>query len=249
MSSAVPQETALLYATPPAPCHYLEGRESVNLFIAPSVPMSAHRYDQLITLGFRRGGEYVYRPACPACAACLPTRVPVRRFTPNRSQRRTLTRNQDLTIHGHPFTFRPEHFALYRRYLVGRHRDGGMDDNLTPEGYCHFLNSHWSETWLYEFRREHELIAVAAVDHLADGLSAVYTFFDPVHADRSPGRYAILWQIAEARRRGLDHLYLGFWVDGCRKMAYKREYRPLEAFVNEAWHPLERCVTLRQKED
>ena len=184
--------------------------------------------------GFRRSGEYVYRPRCSACRACIPARIPVNAFTPTRSQRRTWQRNQDLQITALPAAFSEEHFALYRRYIGARHPGGGMDV-ADPERYREFLFSAWSDTWCYEFRLGPRLLAVAVVDRLVRGFSAIYTFFDPSYAERGLGTYAVLWEIAEAQRLELAWLYLGYWIEECPKMSYKTRYRPLEIFRNGLW--------------
>lgn len=223
------------YVTPSHPCSYLPGREAVTLFADPLVPVDNHQYTLLSELGFRRSGEHVYRPHCPACRACIPVRVPAANFQPDRSQRRNWRRNADLEVHGAPAEYREEHFELYRRYLSTRHAGGEMDDG-DPASYRQFISASWSDTWLYEFRHQGRLLAVAAVDHLENALSAVYTFFDPeASRRRALGVFAVLWQIEHARRRGLRWVYLGYWIEQCRKMAYKDRYRPAECFIGHDW--------------
>jgi len=229
--------TITLYMSPPHDCAYLPGREAITQFIDPAQTINTRLYDQLIDAGFRRSGEYLYRPRCNTCRACLPARIPVAAFRPSRSQRRTWQRNQDLTVSLAPADFREEHFNLYRRYISARHPGGGMDVS-EPERYREFLLSTWSDTWCYEFRSESRLLAVAVIDRLSRGDSAVYTFYDPDHAERSLGRFAVLWQIAEARRLDLSWLYLGYWIQECPKMSYKSGYRPLEIFRDGLWQTL-----------
>jgi arginine-tRNA-protein transferase len=199
--------------------------------------MNSPLYGMLAVHGFRRSGEYVYRPHCPTCRACIPARIPVQRFRGNRNQRRTARRNAELTVLRRDDSFRKEHFDLYYRYLDARHPEGEMA-NPSPEDFRRFLTSGWSDTQFVEFRHDNRLAAVTVVDRLPDALSAVYTFFAPEHASRSLGRYAILWQIQEALRLGLPYVYLGYWIDGCRKMAYKREYQPLEGLIDGEWREL-----------
>ena len=187
--------------------------------------------------GFRRSGEYVYRPRCGTCQACIPVRIPVNTFAPSRSQRRTWQRNQDLRISAQPAGFHEEHFALYRRYIADRHPGGGMDVE-DPARYREFLLSSWSDTWCYEFRLDTRLLAVAVVDRLLRGLSAVYTFYDPAYADRGLGTFALLREISEAQRLELSWLYLGYWIEECPKMAYKNRFRPLEVFRDGSWQSL-----------
>ena len=230
-------EIPAFFASPPHPCHYLPGRQAVTLFADPRAPLNPALYAQLIDYGFRRSGEHLYRPRCPGCHECIPVRVPVGRFERSRRQRRTWCRNQDLTVSRHAPTYAQEHFALYRRYVGARHSGGGMDD-ASPERYLEFLRSGWSDTEFYEFRAGQALLAVAVVDRLPQGLSAVYTFFDPQESRRSLGSYAILWEIEAARREGLPWLYLGYWVQDCRKMSYKGDYRPLQAYRDGRWGEL-----------
>lgn len=237
------QETQLalnnlaFYASPAHECSYLPDRQAVTLFADPSAEMDTLLYTALVDFGFRRSGAYVYRPACPGCAACLSVRIPVAEFTPNRSERRTWRRNEDLTVQRTPATFRQEAFDLYRHYLGQRHAGGGMDDP-SPEKYLHFLTSPWSDTFFYEFRLAGRLVAVAVVDQLLHGVSAVYTFYDPALSDRGLGTFAILWEIEQAKRQGLPYLYLGYWVEECSKMSYKGRFRPLEIYRNGRWEGL-----------
>lgn len=222
------------YSTPAYPCNYLPARQAVTMFADPIVPKNASSYATLSGFGFRRSGEHLYRPRCPTCHACIPVRVPVQRFVPTRSQRRTLRSNEDLDIRYLPAAFRSEHFELYRRYLNVRHPGGGMDDP-TPESYMSFLTCSWATTWFVEMRQGDSLLAVAVVDELRDALSAVYTFFDPDYANRSLGRFAVLFEIEQARRQGLNWLYLGYWISNCTKMRYKNEYQPLQYFRDGYW--------------
>jgi len=163
----------------------------------------------------------------------------VAQFRPNRGQRRIQRMNAGLEIVLKPARFEEPHYRLFKRYLDARHSDGHMAES-SAEDYIHFLACGWAETGFYEFKRGDQLLAVAVTDYLADGLSAVYTFFDPDLPARSLGSYAILWQVAEAKRRGLDWLYLGFWISDCRKMSYKNSFRPLQALIGENWVLLEK---------
>jgi len=229
--------TALpLYLTDWHACSYLPDLMARTLFVDPSVTLDGASYQALLTLGFRRSGAHVYRPACGACRRCVPVRIPVREFAPSRSQRRNLALNCDQArLRDRPARFDPEHYALYSSYVRSRHPDGSMAD-VTPERYHEFLIAPWGgETRLLELRLGSRLMAVAVTDLLPACLSAVYTFFDPELSDRAPGTYAILCQIEEARRLGLEHLYLGYWIGACRKMSYKDRFRPLEAWSDEGW--------------
>lgn len=222
------------YATPPHECSYLAERQAVTLFADPKAPMNMTIYSALAEAGFRRSGQYVYQPRCPNCDSCIPARIAWRDFRPNRSQKRVIKHNLDLTVHITPSGFNDEQFELYRRYMHTRHPDSGMDVGDADQ-YLSFLDSSWSRTEFVEFRLGERLLAVAVIDVMENGLSAVYTFFDPDESKRSLGALAILWQIGEAERRGLDYVYLGYYIEECDKMAYKRAYRPLEVFRNGNW--------------
>lgn len=223
------------YLSPPQPCSYLPDQTAANLFADPEVAMDITHYSTLVRLGFRRSGRLVYRPRCPHCSACQPARIPVTQFRPNRSQRRAWKINQDLSAFYRPVEFRAEHFDLFRRYLGTRHLQGGMDDS-TPEDYLNFIASGWNETSLIEFRDgKEQLLAVAALDALTDGLSAVYSFFDPSAKKRSLGIYIILWEIGEAKALGLPYVYLGYWIKSSHKMNYKSAFHPLEIYQDKKW--------------
>lgn len=222
-----------LFLTSEYGCSYLTGQIARNLVVDP-LAIDNTVYARLAELGFRRSGGHIYRPHCHACRACLSLRIPVQRFRPNRSQRRTWSRNQDLQSRWLPVRFEAEHYHLFERYIKSRHRNGGMD-NTTAESYLSFIHAPWSETFLCELRLQTKLVAVAVVDRLDNGLSAVYTFFDPDETARSLGTYAILWQIAEAERLGLSWLYLGYWVENCGKMNYKARFQPHEVFFEGRW--------------
>lgn len=238
MTVQVEPAKVLLFATPAHECSYLPGKDATTLFVDPEFPKDAGIYTLLSRSGFRRSGEHVYRPNCADCAACVPVRLPVARFRPRRSQRRTARDNRDIRVVARESEFCEEHFLLYSRYLGARHANGGMD-NPTRKQYREFLLSSWASTVLYEFRLAGHLLAVAVADHLADGLSAVYTFFDPEFSNRGIGTYSILWQIDETRRLGLEWLYLGYWIAESPKMLYKQEFQPQERFIDGHWQLFE----------
>jgi arginine-tRNA-protein transferase len=228
----------VFYASAPHPCGYLEEQDAVTLFADPKAPMSTELYSALSDLGFRRSGEYVYTPRCPACSACLPVRIPVADFRPDRSQRRNRKQNSDLEVTILPAEFHESHFALYQRYIHSRHPDGSMA-TPEPEQYKRFFGSSWCDTRYVEFSLDDRPLAITVMDVLKHGLSAVYTFFDPAAGKRGLGVYAVLWLIEEARRRGLSYVYLGYLIHESPKMAYKAKYRPLEVFRHGYWLPLE----------
>ncbi len=223
-----------LYITPGHPCGYLPQREARTVFVDPELAMDSRLYSLLASHGFRRNGPHVYKPHCEGCRACVPLRIPVAEFHPDRGQRRIWKRNRDLKVELLDAISRPEHYALYRRYLAARHAGGGMDGSSEPE-YAHFLLNPWGRTRMVALHARDTLVAVAVTDELEDAFSAVYTFFDPDLAQRSLGTYAILWQIEAARRRGLKWLYLGYWIAESRKMAYKDRFHPHERLGAEGW--------------
>lgn len=221
------------YATQPHPCSYLD-EQATTLFLDPRQPLDALMYAELSELGFRRSGDHLYRPHCKHCQACIPARIPSALFRPDRQQRRILQRNADLEVRIVRPQASDEHYELYARYIEQRHADGDMYPP-SREQFATFLLRDLPFCVFVEFRLAGRLLAVAVTDVLPNGLSAVYTFFDPAEQRRSLGRLAILWQIAEARRRDLPAVYLGYWIRDCRKMRYKSEYRPLELYVNRRW--------------
>lgn len=222
------------YSSLPHPCSYLPDREAVTLFVDPEARMTMATYQILSQVGFRRSGEHVYRPHCGSCHACVPVRVPVAKFIPNRSQRRCQLRNEDLELVIRPAEFDESHFRLYRDYMQARHPGGSMDKN-DPEAYCRVMRANWSDTILFEYRKGKEILAVAVVDQCFDSLSAVYTFYDTRESRRSLGVYAILSQIQLARDSNRDWVYLGYWNPEAPKMAYKTQYQPLEYFDGLNW--------------
>ncbi len=240
-----PQQRKLkLYLTHDQACSYLTEQLSRTLFVDPTETPNAALYGQLLDTGFRRSGNHVYRPHCRQCQACVSVRIPVSDFRPRRSQKRCYKRiASNVQVAIKPPTFDPEHFALYQRYTLARHGDGDMKD-IDAAQYLEFLATDWCATAFIEFRWQEQLMAVAVTDQLAHALSAVYTFFDPALSHHSPGVFAILWQIGEARRLGLQHLYLGYWISDSGKMNYKAEYRPLEAWNGYAWRRFEPGETL-----
>jgi arginyl-tRNA--protein-N-Asp/Glu arginylyltransferase len=223
-----------LYVSPEHPCHYLPKRQARTVFVDPALPMDQALYGMLATHGFRRSGPHVYRPHCGECQACVPLRVAVQTFQPDRAQKRVLRRNLDLRCEARPAEFDAEHFALYGRYLTARHAEGGMDGDSDAD-YRQFLLSPWGKTSVLELRQQDRVVGVAVTDELRDGFSAVYTFYDPTLPQRSLGTYAILMQIEEARRRGLTWLYLGYWIAESRKMSYKDRFRPFETLGSDGW--------------
>lgn len=239
MSSNAPHQPVRdlrFFLTVPHACSYLAGREATTLFLDPQESHSQGVYDALSLLGFRRSGRHLYRPHCEGCSACLSVRIPVADFTPSRSQRRVTRRNADLTWHERPARYEPEHYALYDRYIRTRHADGDMYPP-SHEQYRTFLTLDEPYARLMEFRLGERLLGVTAFDRLDHGLSAIYTFFDPAPEwdRRSLGTHAVLSLVTYAKQLGLPHVYLGYWIRECRKMAYKEAYQPLEILDGRHW--------------
>lgn len=223
------------YATPDHPCSYLSGRQAKTLFVDPKAQLDTKTYSELSDLGFRRSGQHVYRPHCNHCSACLSARIPIKEFTFSKNQKRVLNANSDLAVHIARPDMTEEVYALYERYINERHFDGDMHPP-TQEQFESFLINSGQETYFLEFRVDNRLLAVAVADQLRQGLSAIYTFFDPAESKRSLGKLAVLKQIQITAAQGLPYLYLGYWIRGCQKMDYKVQYRPVEILVDNQWH-------------
>ena len=238
MHNDFPAHKLQFYLTSAYSCSYLQGRMARSQVATPSHLITAEVYSELIQLGFRRSGAYVYRPLCDRCRACVPVRLIVDEFEANRTQRRAAKRHRDLTYHMLPLRFEQEHFDLYRRYQSQRHPGGGMDQD-DQQQYRQFLLESGVSTNLVEFRENDVLRMVSLVDVVDNGLSAVYTFFDPALAQASFGTYNVMWQIERCRALGLPYLYLGYWIAESQKMAYKVRFRPMEGLVDGHWRRLE----------
>ena len=220
-------------------CGYLPGQEARSQVVVPIQKVDTWSYDALLEQGFRRSGVTTYRTACHACHACVPMRIPVQAFQPDRSQRRALRQHGNLTTELLPLAYTEEHYDLYRRYQHARHNGGGMDDS-TPEDYRNFLLESPLDSLLVEFRLHGELKIVSIIDVTPNALSAVYTFYES-DAGASYGSYAILWQIELARRTRRRHVYLGYWIEQSDKMRYKVRYRPFELRLDDRWMRFADC--------
>jgi arginine-tRNA-protein transferase len=225
------------YLTAAYPCSYVPGRLARSQVATPANLVDSAVFSELARLGFRRSGLYVYRPRCDACQACVPVRLPVDAFRPNRSQRRCRTRNRDLAHALKPLVFDEAHYRLYQRYQVSRHAGGGMDQD-DREQYRNFLLTSRVDSALLEYSLDGRVVMVSLVDRLLDGLSAVYAFYDPDLERRGLGVHNVLTLAELARRMGLPYVYLGYWIAESRKMAYKRNYRPLQGYLDGHWQQL-----------
>jgi len=230
-----------------ATCSYIADRDMANAYADPEISYDKRLHSSLNAMGFRRSSGFLYQPHCGSCKACQSLRLPVAEFHSKRRHRRILRRNADVTMRWRPGEYRDYHYQLYERYLNSRHANGGMDDS-DPQKYREFLISPWANTRLLEFRysiaepesstrpgSRSELLGVAVMDELSDGLSAVYSFYDPELTARSPGTLMILKMVEATQALGLPHLYLGYWAAEASRMTYKSDFTPLQLFDGQHW--------------
>jgi arginine-tRNA-protein transferase len=233
-----PRRPQFFYTTAPLPCPYLPGRTERKIVTELSGTEAEALHERLSRAGFRRSHNIAYAPVCPGCQACVPIRVVSEEFTPDRTQRRILRANADLTVSEMPARATAEQFTLFQRYQKNRHADGDM----AAMGYYDYramIEDTPISTGILEFRdAQDRLLGACLTDWLADGLSAVYSFFDTDEDKRSLGTFAVLWLIGRARSLGLPYVYLGYWVPESRKMAYKARFKPSEILISGAWHRL-----------
>ncbi len=240
-----PTQSPQFFLTAPSPCPYVEGQFERKVFTHLVGDKAPEMNDLLTQGGFRRSQNIAYRPACESCRACISVRILTGEFKPSKNMRRVLQANSDLVGALHEAEPSTEQYALFRTYLDARHRRGGMSD-MTVLDYAMMVEDSHVNTKVIEYRRrgpdtfltgkgQGELIAVALTDQMADGLSMVYSYFNPEFEDRSLGTYMILDHISRARAAGLPHVYLGYWVNGSRKMNYKIRFLPQEHLGAKGW--------------
>jgi arginine-tRNA-protein transferase len=254
------RDTPQFYLTSPSPCPYLAGKEERKVFTHLVGERAAELNNILTQGGFRRSQSIAYRPACEGCRACVSVRVVARDFLPTQSMRRIVRRNADIASDMRIAVPTSEQYSVFRAYLDSRHRDGGMAD-MTVLDYAMMVEDSHIETRIIEYRRrappppnpppragegwvgakrgDGDLVAIALTDVLGDGLSMVYSFFEPDEAARSLGTFMVLDHIARAQRMGLAYVYLGYWVRGSRKMDYKSRFLPQERLMPDGWARVE----------
>jgi len=227
-----------LFETVVDDCPYLDNQKSASILVDPDHEVDKNLFSMLSRSGFRRSGEMLYSPKCPNCNACVSVRIPSAEFKASRGQKRVWRKNKDLHASIEAVRFEQEHFDLYYRYQLHRHPDSSMcDDDVSK--YTGFIESSYSRSKFLCFHLDGKLIGISVLDQFDGGISAVYTFFDPVHSRRSLGTYAILYALKLAKAHEIPHVYLGYWVDGSEKMDYKRKFKPLQGYIERQWVNLE----------
>lgn len=233
------------FVTAPSPCPYLPGRTERKVFAELKGSDAQPMAEALGRIGFRRSQNVVYRPSCDGCQACISVRVPAARFAPGRSQRRLLARHADLEVHACEPWATDEQWQLLRRYLAARHPDGGMAA-MDAHDFADMVEQSPVDTVIVEYREPAadgglgRLVGCCLTDKQSDGLSMIYSFYDPAAPGREGmGNFIIMDHITRAARAGLPYVYLGYWIEGCGRMAYKTKFKPVEALIGGQWQPLD----------
>lgn len=234
-----PLEKLQFYVTTGYACGYLPNKLAQSLIASPQHLITSQVYSGLIQQGFRRSGKFAYRPHCEHCQACVPVRVDVENFKPNRSQKRAIKQHEHLTTHILPVAFSEEHFALYHAYQLARHEKPAQEENHFEtddvEQYKNFICESNIDSVMVEFRDNGALKMVSLIDIVDDGISAVYTFYDTQDKKASFGTFNVCWQIAWAKNLNIPFVYLGYWIQESKKMAYKNNFQPLQKLLNGEW--------------
>jgi len=232
MSSA--QNPIRLYETVLDDCPYLEDRKSASILVDPEHPVDARLFSMLSRSGFRRSGEMLYAPKCPDCKACVSVRIPSAKFAVSRGQKRVWKKNLDLKVQLQNVGFEREHFEMYLRYQKDRHPESSMCDE-DPTKYTDFIYSEFSRSKFLCFYLDGKIIGISVIDQFEGGVSAVYTFFEPNQSNRSLGTFAILYLLKLAKLRDIPYVYLGYWIESSQKMNYKRNFKPLQGYIDRQW--------------
>lgn len=232
MSSA--QHPIRLYETVVDDCPYLDDRKSVSILVDPEHQIDGRLFSMLSRSGFRRSGEMLYAPKCPDCKACVSVRIPSAKFTPSRGQKRVWKKNIDLRVEIQDVSFQAEHFEIYLKYQKHRHPESSMCDE-DPTKYTDFINSEFSNSKFLCFYAGDDVIGISVIDQFEGGISAVYTFFDPDQSNRSLGTFAILYLLKLAKFKDVPYVYLGYWIESSQKMNYKRNFKPLQGYIDRQW--------------
>ena len=223
-----------LFKTPTHNCSYIKDRQASTIFVDPGLLITKSVNTEFSELGFRRSGSHLYRPDCDTCKACISCRIPTKTFCIGNKHRRVIKKNQDLVVIKTNALTCDQSYGLYERYINTRHKDGDMYP-ATSEQFEAFIQAVTPDTLFYKFYLKNQLISVSIIDTLENGLSAVYTFFDPSEKQRSLGIYSILIQLQNCIEMKLPYLFLGYWVKNCQKMEYKADFRPIEILVEGRW--------------
>jgi arginine-tRNA-protein transferase len=229
-----PHPKIRLFKTPAHNCSYIQDRQASTIFVDPDLAITKSINTELSGLGFRRSGSHLYRPDCDACKACVSCRIPVKNFPIGNKHRRIIKRNQDLVVVKAKELSCDQSYGLYERYINARHADGDMHP-ATSDQFKAFIKTGTPDTYFYKLYVKNQLISVSVTDELENGLSAVYTFFEPEEKRRSLGVYSILIQLQKCLENGLPYLFLGYWIKNCQKMEYKADFRPIEFLVEGRW--------------
>jgi len=219
-------------------CPYLDGKKSASILVDPDHQVDPNLFSMLSRSGFRRSGNMLYAPKCPDCKACVSVRIPASRFKASRSQRRVWRKNQDIRVTVEDVRFEQAHFDMYLKYQRHRHADSSMCDD-DPQKYIGFIESNYAASKFLCMHIDDKLIGICVLDQFDGGLSAVYTFFDPDYSNRSLGTYAVLYSLKLARLHEISYVYLGYWIDKSQKMDYKRQFEPLQGYIDKKWQDLE----------